>query len=232
MKNKSEPSLLFVGIYAFMMVWIGALLGFIYLMLFPLKAYPSEQEQAQAMEKRESPAIMPGDAYYIEGPISRLPGWEAKRQQLIDAASPTIRISVGEVNAWLEAKFRAVSGPANEKENGLVLEPERPNVGISQAGLVYLNLPTKISGYGLDGNYVLSAQVRYKEGVPARLVVDHLQIAGAAVPLPRFLGARMVSALINGFSSAQEYAVLREAWSRVQTVEISDSSFVLTLNRP
>lgn len=220
-----------VGVYAFMMVWFGGLLGFLYLMLFPLKAYPNEQEQAKAMEKRESPFIMPGDAYYIEGPVSRSPSWEAKRQQLIDAAAPQIRISVGEVNAWLEAKFRAVSASTSEKETGLVLEPERPNVGISQAGIIHLNLPAKISGYGLDGKYVLSARVHYKEGAPARLVVDHLQIAGAAVPLPRFLGARMVSALINGFSTAQEYAVLREAWSRVQSVEASDANFVLTLDR-
>ncbi|MFU8847945.1 MAG: hypothetical protein ACNA77_04415 [Opitutales bacterium] len=232
MKEKSEQSLLFVFIYALMMVWMGGLLGFMTLFSFPLKAYANEEDHAKALEARESSHAIPGDAFYIEGPVARSPSWESKRQQLIDATVPEVRISVGEVNAWLEAKFRVGTPSAGEEGAGLVLRPERPNMGLSRAGTIYLNLPAKISGYGLDGAYVLSARVSYKEGSPASLIVDHLQIAGAAVPLPRIIGAKLVSALINGFSSADEYAVLREAWSRVQSVETTDSTFILTLKRP
>lgn len=232
MKEKSEANLSFVVIYALMMVWIGGLLGFISLLSSPLKAYANEEDHLKALEARESSHTIPGDAFYIEGPVARSPSWESKRQQLIDATVPQVRISVGEVNAWLEAKFRSASTSTGEEEAGLVLRPERPNVGLSQSGTIYLNLPAQISGYGLDGTYVLSARVRYKEGAPASLTVDHLQIAGAAVPLPGIIGSKMVSALINGFSSAEEYAVLREAWVRVQSVETADSNFILSLKRP
>lgn len=232
MKKTSEPSVLFIGIYACLMVWFGVMLGFVALMLFSLKAYASEQEHEKAIEGREFAHMMPGDAYYIEGPISRSPSWEAKRQQLIDGSEKTIRISVGEVNAWLDAKFRVVATQQDEEARGLVIEPDRPNVGISQTGVIYLNLPTKLRGYGLDGKYVLSARVRYKDGAPASLVIDRLQIAGASVPFPRFIGAGIASRLMTAFSSAQEYSVLVQAWQQVQSVEASDSAFILTLNRP
>lgn len=232
MKKTSEQSLFLVVIYACMMVWFGVMSGFVFLMLFPLEAYASEQEHAKVIEERESARMMPGDAYYIEGPIARSRTWEAKRQQLIDGSVKNIRFSVGEVNAWLEAKFRAVATQQDEEESGLMLEPDLPNVGISESGIIYLNLPTKLTGFGLDGNYVLSARVRYKDGAPARMVIDRLQIAGAAVPLPRLIGAGIASRLMGAYSSAQEYGVLRQAWQQVQSVEISDSAFILTLNRP
>jgi hypothetical protein len=63
-------------------------------------------------------------------------------------------------------------------------------------------------------------------------LVDRLQIGGAAVPLPGIIGAKIVSGIINSFSSAEEYALIREAWSRVQSVETADGAFVFILNRP
>lgn len=232
MKKKSEHSLFFAGSYAFMLMWLGGVLGFICLMLFPLHAYPNLQEREKALAGRESRDAYPGDAFYIEGPISRSPEWQVKRQELIDASASTIRVSVGEINAWLEAKFRTSAVPASEGETGLVLRPERPNVGMTADGTTYLNLPANISGYGLDGNYVLSAKVSYRAGAPARLSVEQVQIAGAAVPLPGIIGARIVSAIIESFSSAEEYALIREAWSRVQSVQTTDGAFVFILNRP
>lgn len=232
MKKTSETSLLFIGIYACMMLWIGCFLGFISLILFPLKSYAKEQEHEQALEERAFSHPMPGDAYYIEGPISRSSSWELKRQQLIDGSASTIRISVGEVNAWLNAKFRALATPQDEEARGLIIEPDRPNVGISEAGTIYLNLPTKLTGYGLDGGYVMSARVRFKDGAPARLAINRLQIAGAAVPFPRLIGSGIASRLIAAFSSAEEYGVMRDAWQAVQSVETADSDFILHLNRP
>jgi len=231
MKSKPEPSPFFAGVYAFMMVWFGGLLGFICLLLFPLKAYTSMQERAKVLEERDSLYTLPGDAFYIEGPTSRSSEWTAKRQQLIDGSAATIQISAAEINAWLGAKFRVSAVPTSEGEKGLVLKPDKPNVGITADGTTYLNLPAQISGYGFEGNYVLSAKVRYTAKAPVRLIVDRLQIGGAAVPLPRITGAKIASAIINSFSSAEEYALIREAWSRVQSIETTDNAFVLTLNR-
>lgn len=231
-KEKPDHSRLFIFLYALALGAIGFFLGMMYLMSFPLEGYSSMEERATALEGRESLDPIPGDAFYIEGSTLRSRTWETKRQQLIDGSSPTITVTTGEINAWFEAKFRSSTVVTGEEASGLTLVPEIPNLGISEAGTLYLNLPAEITGYGLDGNYVLSAQVRYTSGAPAGLVVDHLQIGGAAVPMPGQLGAHLVSTIIEAFSSAEEYAIFSEAWSRVESVEIIDGALVLSLNTP
>lgn len=231
-KEKAEPGLVFVGIYAFMMAGFGGLFGFIYLMSFPLKGFSNLQERAEALEARESPGPITADAFFIKGPTLRTSSWETKRQQLIDASATTIKVTAGEINAWLGTKFRPSAVPTDQNEKDLLIEPDRPNIGITSEGEIYLNLPAKISGYGLDGSYALSAQVRYSRASPPDLLVDHLQIGGAGVPLPGILGAQLVSAILQAFSSAEEYAVISQAWNRVQSVEVSDRALILTLDRP
>ncbi len=229
MKKDSETSLLIAGIYALMLMAFGSFLGFLCLMSFPLQGYSSVQEQLNAQEQRESHYSMPGEAYYIEGPTLGSSTWESRRTQLIDGSAPTITVSAGEINAWLAAKFRPGVNNSSEEDNGLVIEPARPNVGITQEGAVYLNLPARISVYGIQGNYVLSARVSYAGGNPARLRIHQLQVGGAPVPFPRVLGARIFSALVNGFRATEEYPILREAWGRVDSVEVVDGNLVLNL---
>lgn len=229
LKEKSEPSLIFVGIYAAVMVGFGILLGFIYLMSFPLQAYPSMEKRADDLEKRESSNSNPGDAFYIEGPRSGSSAWEAKRGQLVEGSASRVRLSAGEINAWLQNKFRPSAVAEGSESKDLLIEPDSPNIGITEDGAVYLNLPAKISGYGMDGKSIFSAQVHYTADAPPRLSVDRLQIGGAAVPLPGILGSQIVSAMQRAFSSAEEYVVLSKAWDRVQSVEASDGALVLTL---
>lgn len=231
-KEKPESSALLVFVYAFLMACFGCFLGLIYLMSFPLEPYSNLSEREKVLEGRESLDPIPGDAFYIEGLTLRTRSWETKRKQLIDGSTPTIRVSVGEINAWFEANFRSAVTKGDEETSGLEIVPDMPNIGISDDGTTYLNLPAEISGYGIDGEYVFSAQVRYNSGSPANLSVDNLQIGGAAVPLPSIFGAHVVSTIMKAFSSAEEYAVMRQAWSRVSSVEVIGGALVLSLNTP
>lgn len=231
-KKNSEHSLWFVFLYAVALSASGVFLGVIYLMSFPLEAYSSLDERAAAMEGRESLDPIPGDAFYIEGPTLRTGTWGVKREQLFNASSQRIRVTPGEVNAWFEAKLRSAAPTTEEEKSDLTLVPEEPNLGISKEGVIYLNLPANISGYGMNGDYVLSAQVRFAKGSPAKLKVEHLQIAGAAIPFPSLLGSQIVSNIIKGFNSAEEYALFSEAWKRVESVEVEGDALVLTLNTP
>lgn len=231
-KEKSEAGLVFVGISALMMAGFGAMLGFIYLMSFPLKEFSSMGERVEALEARESTEAIPGDAFYIEGPILRSSSWENKRQQFLDGNVSTIKVTAGEINAFLERKFRSSAVPVDEDHAGLMIEPEAPNIGISGEKATFLNLPARIKGYGLDGSYVFSAKVRFSRSSPPGLSVDRLQIGGAAVPLPGILGKAVVSSIRRAFSSAEEYQVISSAWSVVQSVEVVDGALILTLVRP
>lgn len=230
-KKKSEPSHFLVFGYALLMACFGVFLGLIYLMSYPLEAYPNMEERAKAMEGRESLDPIPGDAFYIEGPTVRSQGWETKRKQLIEGSAETITVTAGEINAWFAANFRSAAKADDDESQGLTLVPNVPNLGISEDGTIYLSVPTEIKGYGLDDEYVLSAKVSYSSGAPASLQVEHAQLGGAAVPLPSVLGAHIVSTIINGFSSAEEFALIREAWARVESVQVSGGALVLNLAR-
>lgn len=231
-KEKSEDSRLLVFLYAVVMAAFGVFLGMIYLMSFPLEAYSSLKERGEALEGRESLDPIPGDAFYIEGPILRTRGWELKREQFINGSAGTIRVSPGEINAWFASNFRAATPSTEKAKSDFTLSPKVPNLGFSEAGTVYLNLPADISVYGIDGHYVLSAHVRYAEGAPARLVVEHLRIAGARIPFPRVLGSRIVSRIVKGFSSAEEYILISKAWNRVESVEFGENELLFTLDTP
>lgn len=229
-KEESASNSILIYVYAFSMATIGAFFGMVFLMSFPLEAYSSLEERANALEERESLKPIPGDAFYIEGPTLRTATWKDKRDQLIDGSVGKVSFTPGEINAWFGTKFRSATTAVDDEASGLTLVPDLPNLGISKEGTAYLNLPTQITGYGLDGNYVFSAQVRYASGAPARLMVDNLQIGGAAIPFPGQLGAQVVSTITKGFSSAEEYAVISEAWKRVASVEIASGELVLILN--
>lgn len=232
-ENKDKDFSLFLSLaYAGMMASLGLLLGMLYLLSFPLKGYASLQERDKALEGRETQAPSPADAFYLEGPTLRNRTWEAKRGQLIQGGAPSVTLTPGEINAWFEAKFRPGKSAKDTETTGLSLEPDIPNLGLSEAGVVYLNLPSKISGYGLDGDYVLSAQVQFTPGPGPGLVVDRMQIGGAVVPLPEVLGARLISAIMASYSQTEEYSALNKAWDRVQTVEIAPDGLILKFAAP
>ena len=231
MKKDSEPSTSVVCILGISLAGFGVLLGFIYLTTFPLPAYSNLSEREKALEERESIAPNPGEAYYIEGPVSRSRAWESARKQFIDGSVSTLTVTAGEINAWFASRFRSSVPPAGEDDEKLLIVPKILNMGISREGEIYLNLPVEIAGFGIDGEYVFSAVVSYAEGAPASLQIKHLQIGGAPVPLAGILGAQFVSKIMQAYSSAEEFQLVSKAWQRVQSVEAKDGALVLTLNK-
>lgn len=212
------------------MALVGLVLGILYLLSFPAEAYASLAERKAAMEDRESLDPTPNDAFYIGGPVLRTRTWETKRRQIIDGSAQSVTVSIGEINAWLEANFRGGALPAGEESEGLTLIPETPNMGLSEDGTLYLNLNADIEGYGLDGDYVLSAQVRYGSGAAPGLIIDRMQIGAAVIPLPAVLGSRIVSAILGSYAESGEYQTMQEAWQRVQSVEVKEGALVLSLS--
>jgi len=228
LKKKSDPNNFLVFLYGAMMAASGVFLGILYLMSFPLVAYSSLGERERAMEERESMVPVPGDAFYIEGPVLRSRGWESKREALLEAQSGSVTVTVGEINAWLEDNFR-VSAQSGEASDGLTILPNTPNLGMSESGEIYLNLPCKITGYGLDGEYVLSARVTYAGSQPTGLQVHQFQLGGAAIPLPSVLGAKLIRSVMGAYSGSEEYASMNDFWSRLASVEVSEGALVFTL---
>ena len=84
-KKNEEKELTIGGILvsAVLMALVGMVLGFAFLVSFPLKVFSSAQDEADFLEKTEMAAPIPGSIYYFKGPQLRGGGWEQKRGQFL-----------------------------------------------------------------------------------------------------------------------------------------------------
>jgi hypothetical protein len=225
-KTEKSPSILGVYFYAVLIVLFGALLGFAYMMTFPPQAFSSQAEYQASLADSEEPisAPKPGDAYYIEGPMLRTRSWEAKRELLKAPGGQTVRLSAGEINAWMKAKFRPGLPPTNGEEPSVLIVPGVPNVAITDAGFIYLNLPTTITAYGSTNDFTVSARGVFNA---KDLHFEMILVSSAKLPLPDLLGTRLFETLSQSYQSTEEYAIFSEAFARAESVEIADGELVL-----
>lgn len=228
-KEKKESSPIASYIYALLVACLGFAIGVVYMMTFPIQSYASLAEYAEAMEEREVVGAHPSDAYYIEGPTDRGRSWEVKRKQLVEGSASVVTFSAGELNAWLAARFRPASGgPSNDSAQGLTIMPGLPNIAVDEENRLHVNLPAQISGYGLDGEYMISVRGQYKAGTN-QFSIDYMQVGAAPVPFPSLIGNTIVSVLMKGYSATEEYKAIMNFWSKVESVEAIDRSLQLSL---
>jgi len=213
------------------MALFGALLGFAYLTTFPSRAFSSQKEYEASLKKAEeagdaSPAPKPGDAYSIEGAILPTRTWEAKRQQLATPGARTVKFSEGELNAWMSAKFRPGMPAAGNDEPSVLIVPGVPNFAMTEAGTLYLNLPTTITAYGSKNEFAVSARC-LADG--SGIQIATVQVSSAKVPFPNLLGREILATLSKGFQSTEEYSIISEALARAESVEVVGGELVLEL---
>lgn len=229
-KAKKEPSLIAACVMAVIMAFFGLLLGMVYLTSFPLESYTSMAEQAKSIEDRATADPIPGEAFYIEGPVQRSASWAAKRAQLLHGGAGELVLSAGEINAWLAAQFRPVPGrTSTDDTGGMTIVPGEPNVAVTKDGVFYVNLPATISAYGFEKEYMISATGRYGSGAPAAFKIRKLMLEGARVPLPTVFGGLIVKTVLRGYADLEEFQAIREAWTRVDAVAVAEGGLKLSL---
>lgn len=221
------PSNVAIYFYAVLMALFGGLLGFLYLLAFPAQAFASQGEYEASIADLEEPIYSkPGDAYYIEGPTLKTRAWESKRQQLSTAGPKTVSLSAGEINGWMAAKFRVAEDQAGDDAPSILIVPGVPNVGLVDGRGLYLNLPVTISAYGATGEYTLAAFGNLK---PSGMDIQSLGISCAKVPLPNLIGNQILNALSAGYKSTEEYKIISEALTRVDSVTVEGDQLVIVL---
>lgn len=224
---EKPPSNVGVYFYAVLTALFGGLLGFFYLTAFPAQAFASQEEYEASIAELEEPIYSkPGDAYYIEGPILRSRAWEAKRQQLSTAGAKTVSLSAGEINGWMAAKFRVPEPQTGDDAPSILIVPGVPNIGLVDGRGFYLNIPVTITAYGAEGEYALSAFGNLKS---SGMEIQSLGISCAKVPLPNLIGKQILNTLSAGYQSTEEYGIVSEALTRVDSVTVEGDQLVIVL---
>lgn len=228
--SEKQPSYFGVYFYAVLTALFGALLGFFYLATFPAQAFSSQQEYeasiANLKESEEPVYSKPGDAYYIEGPVSRSRSWDSKRQQLTASGPQTVNLSASEINAWMMAKFRAVDPQKGDEESGIVISPGVPNVGLVDGLGLFVNLPVTIEAYGASGEYEVSV---FGSIEPSGFKLGSFQVNSAKLPLPNIIGKQVMNLLASGYKATEEYKIITEALDRLQSASVEGEQLVITL---
>jgi len=225
---EKSPGYFGVYFYAVLMALFGAFLGFFYMTTFAAQAFSSQPEYEASLEGLEEPipAPKPGDAYYIEGDVSRTRAWEPKRAQLAAIGAQTVKFTEGEINAWMTAKFRPGAAPAGEEQPSVLIVPGVPNVAIAAEGVVYFNLPTTITIYGATSDFTISSRC----GLSADGLEFHsVSVSSAKVPWPSLLGAEIIGVLAKGYQSTQEYKIVSDAFARAESVKVEGQELVFNL---
>lgn len=227
--SEKSPSVIGVYFYATLMALFGAGLGFVYMTSFAAQAFSSQAEYEASRAKLEQPipGVKPGDAYYIEGAVSRTRSWEPKRLQLSTAGEQTVRFTESEINSWMAAKFRPGVAPSGEDEASFLIVPGVPNVAIVDADTIYFNLPTTISAYGASDDFTISARCALDASGAVKF--DSVNVSSAKVPLPGIIGAKIFDVLAEGYKSTEEYKIVTEALERAESIGIEGRELVFKL---
>lgn len=226
-KEKKAPSLFGVYLVAAIMVWLGVVLGFVYLTTFPTKGFANMREYKEARLDKDSPGVpKPDDGFYINGPILASRSWEAKRERLNAEGPQTVSLSAGELNAWVNARLSAALPTLNAKDSNLVVVPGLPNFAVVEKHGFYINLPLTVFIFGSKREYTLTATGSVgKSGFKP----DSVSLNRAALPLPGILGKWVLSLLGRSFQSTEDYKIFAQALNRAESISIEADALVFSL---
>ncbi|CAA6679585.1 MULTISPECIES: hypothetical protein [unclassified Lentimonas] len=211
-----------------LMALLGAFGGFMFLASVSPKSYKSVEELQAYLEKTSEPNLL--EASYFEGPVSRSRSWELKRDELFSGSATTVELTSGEINAWMASKFRQSKPASNDEEApNIVILPGAPNFFIDANLGFFLNLPTDVSIYGSDYNWLVVAQGHFSDGPWVEFQVDALHVNDAGIPVVGGVADRFVGALLQAYSETEEFIAIQKAWTRVESVELVEDMIRLKL---
>jgi hypothetical protein len=217
--SKQEVSITTVVVSAVIVSAIGACLGFLFLTSYTPKPFKSTADLQAYLDKQTTSKL--SHHTYFEGRVSRTRSWELKRHALLNDSNTTIDLSVGEINAWMSAKFRRPSLASRGEDLGnLLVVPGVPNIFIDADQGLFFNLPTDISIYGREYDCILIAQGHLTEGPDIGLQIDTLRLNAARIPILGGLGHQLLTTLLKGHTQSDEFVAFKNAWDKVESVEV------------
>lgn len=226
-KKEKEPSLFGVWFSGLSVAVLGAFCGFLSLASFPAKLFSSVADRDAFRESIASRAPIPGDVGFFEGPQAQGNSWLQKRTQLLGGEAGTVSLTAGELNAWVRNRFSA-GAVEKEEDASVLLVPQLPNFQIMD-GRLYMNLPVEGRFYGNDGDFSVHAVGRFGAGSSPDFRLEGFFVNSAAVPTTGGIAANVMDVFMKAYTGSEEFADLRKAWARVESVEVAEGEIRLEL---
>jgi len=227
MKN---PSLSSVACYALLLALIGALSCFTLLASVSPEPFSSVADYEKSLEENESSGIL--NAHYFEGPTPKAADWTIKRKILLNANDTTLELTDSEINAWVVAKMSPVLEPLSEEEEvKSALVPGLPNFFVNGfESSIHFSIPLQISVMGRKADYLLIGKGTFAKENPTLFQLSKLRLNEAAIPFPAKLTDPLLVYLLKPLYESEEFAQLKKAWEKVDSVEWIESGLRLNLN--
>jgi hypothetical protein len=223
-----DPSLFGVAFCAIQVALIGALSGFTLLASISPEPFSSVAEYESDLEGNPQQTLI--DAHYFRG--ARLsPGeWIQKREILLTANNTTVVLTNSEINSWIANKFKKPQPSFSQEEQpNLLVMPGLPNFFIDATQGIHFSMPLEIVVFGKQIDCLLIGEGSFLGEDTIEFHLSGLSINGAAIPFPEELRDHLLDPF-ESFYENDEFIALKEAWGKVDSVELSDNEIRLNLN--
>ena len=213
------------------MALIGASFGFDVLVSISPKPFESVAKYKSSLEENPQETIL--KAYYFKGSKSKLRDWTEKRRILLTADNTAVELTDAEINAWIADKLQKqrfyFSGEDSDSKAYIVVG--LPNIFTSVDEGIHFSLPLEIITFEKQVNFLLIGQGYFSENDPAKFRLSQLRLNEALIPFTeKQLYSYILNPLLESCYESDELVAVKEAWKKVDTVELTENGVRLNLD--
>ena len=227
--DSKSPSLFGVAFFALLIALVGALSGFTLLASLSPEPFSSVADYKSDLEKNPEQDI--SSSHYFRGYSVGDRKWVSKRRTLLIAEDATVELKDSEINAWIIDKFKKPEVSFSERDRPkLYIVPGLPNCFIDSAEGVHFNMLLEIVVFGKQIDCLLIGKGHFAEEDPVEFHLSRLRLNGALIPFPEKLHGPLLGSLLKPLYESDEFVSLKEAWKKVDSVELVENGIRLHLD--
>ena len=224
-----SPSLLGVAFFAILIALIGAFSGFTLLASISPEPFGSVAEYESYLEKNPEQDI--SGSHYFRGYSTGNRDWVSKRRVLLTAEDASVELKDSEINAWIIDKFKKPKVSFSERDKPkLYVAPGLPNCFIDPAEGVHFNMLLEIVVFGKQIDCLLIGKGHFSGEDPVEFHLSGLRLNKALIPFSEKLQGLLLNSLLKSLYENDEFVALKEAWEKVDSVELVENGIRLHLD--
>lgn len=224
-----NPSLFGVAFFAILIALVGALSGFTLLVSISPEPFGSVTEYESYLEKNPEKDL--SSSHYFRGYSTENRDWVSKRRVLLAGEDTSVELKGSEINAWIIDKFKKPNVFSSEvNKSKLSIAPGLPNCVIDSAEGIHFNMLLEIVAFGKQTDCLLIGKGHFSGEDPVEFHLSGLRLNKARIPFSEKLQGLLLNSLLKSFYESDEFVLIKEAWEKVDSVELVENEIRLHLH--